>query len=211
MSSVTGTWLTDEEATDPDYWVRHIRATVRFGPAVSALSDAGHDLFLEVGPRASASALVRQCLGASGIAVPSIETGPRNASEWEALVRAAGHLWVQGLEFDWRVFHGAADVRRVALPTYPFEGARYWIEPPDGGEAHGPADRPGARASDASAREGLRPGVPASPTPQQDLVRRQLEVIRAQLNMLSGPRPARPAENGHTPQPTGNLHTSSGT
>ncbi len=211
MSSVTGAWLTADQATDPEYWVRHIRSTVRFGPAVSSLSEAGHDLFLEVGPRSSGSALVRQSIGSSGTAVPSIETGPKDRSEWEALVRAAGRLWVQGCELDWRAVHAGAEVRRVALPTYPFEGARYWIEPPDAAEAPMPAKREAAPLAGAAVSASPRPGAAESLTPQEDLVRRQLDVIRAQLGIMAGPLRARPAENGRTPQPNGNLHTSSGT
>ena len=30
LSNVTGTWMTDEEATDPGRWARQIRSTVRF-------------------------------------------------------------------------------------------------------------------------------------------------------------------------------------
>ena len=30
LSNVTGTWIRPEEATDPAYWARHIRSTVRF-------------------------------------------------------------------------------------------------------------------------------------------------------------------------------------
>ena len=30
LSNVTGTWMTDEEATDPNRWAQHIRSTVRF-------------------------------------------------------------------------------------------------------------------------------------------------------------------------------------
>ena len=37
VSNVTGKWITPEEATDPSYWVRHIRETVRFSEGVHTL------------------------------------------------------------------------------------------------------------------------------------------------------------------------------
>ena len=40
VSNVTGTWLTAGEATDPAYWARHLRQTVRFADAVTLLARA---------------------------------------------------------------------------------------------------------------------------------------------------------------------------
>ena len=37
LSNVTGTWMTDEEATDPNRWARHIRSTVRFADELQVL------------------------------------------------------------------------------------------------------------------------------------------------------------------------------
>ena len=37
VSNVTGTWITDEEAGDPGYWVRHLRETVRFAAGLEVL------------------------------------------------------------------------------------------------------------------------------------------------------------------------------
>ncbi|MGC4059422.1 MAG: type I polyketide synthase [Aquabacterium sp.] len=36
-STLTGTWLTDAQATDPTYWSRHLREPVRFSPAVATV------------------------------------------------------------------------------------------------------------------------------------------------------------------------------
>ena len=37
LSNVTGTWMTDEEATDPNRWAQHIRSTVRFADELQEL------------------------------------------------------------------------------------------------------------------------------------------------------------------------------
>ena len=37
LSNVTGTWIKPEEATDPAYWARHIRSTVRFSDNLAEL------------------------------------------------------------------------------------------------------------------------------------------------------------------------------
>src|SRR5207247_1849657 len=50
LSNVTGTWIKEEEARDPNYWVRHLRETVRFGANVKELLGDGERVLLEVGP-----------------------------------------------------------------------------------------------------------------------------------------------------------------
>src|SRR5204862_6081404 len=50
ISNVTGTWIRPEQATDPEYWVRHLRQTVRFSDGIEALVKGGSDALIEVGP-----------------------------------------------------------------------------------------------------------------------------------------------------------------
>jgi acyl transferase domain-containing protein/acyl carrier protein len=45
----------------------------------------------------------------------------------------AGRLWLAGADPDWAVVHARRRPRRVALPTYPFERRRVWMDPaPEG-------------------------------------------------------------------------------
>src|SRR5262249_5783748 len=57
ISNVTGDWITEEEATDPDYWLTHLRRTVRFNDGLDTLFEIGHQLFIEVGPGKALSTL----------------------------------------------------------------------------------------------------------------------------------------------------------
>ena len=64
VSNVTGTWITDAEATDPGYWTRHMLGTVRFGEGVGVLLRDPGRVLLEIGrgrrsPPSSASAAGR--------------------------------------------------------------------------------------------------------------------------------------------------------
>src|SRR6185436_7697141 len=62
LSNLTGTWITAAEATDPRYWARHLRETVRFGEGIGHLL-AGLPqgaVLLEVGPGQSLGRLVRR-------------------------------------------------------------------------------------------------------------------------------------------------------
>src|SRR3546814_6533200 len=47
VSTVTGTWLKDDEATSAAYWVRHVQATVRFSDALVFLEEELNPVFLE--------------------------------------------------------------------------------------------------------------------------------------------------------------------
>ena len=53
LSNITGTWMTDEEATDPNRWAQHIRSTVRFADELSELLGDRHRVLVEVGPGGS--------------------------------------------------------------------------------------------------------------------------------------------------------------
>ncbi|MEO6187101.1 MAG: type I polyketide synthase, partial [Steroidobacteraceae bacterium] len=60
VSNHTGTWLTAEEAQDPEYWVRHLRNTIRFVDGVKLLLEDASRVYLEVGPGTILGSFVRQ-------------------------------------------------------------------------------------------------------------------------------------------------------
>ncbi|PYS90390.1 MAG: polyketide synthase [Acidobacteria bacterium] len=130
ISNVTGTWITAAEATDPAYWARHIAGTVRFASGVQTLT-ATDSVLLEVGPGQTLSTLARQQLhGAERQRALSTLRPPQEAHDDLAfLLTTLGRLWLAGVKVDWAGFYAAERRRRVPLPTYPFERARYWIEP----------------------------------------------------------------------------------
>ena len=123
LSNVTGTWITAEEATDPDYWARHLRQPVRFAPAVTALLAEPRRLLLEVGPGTTLTTLVRRGGEARDRIVPSLPHPQDAETDTQAILGAAGRLWIAGVPLV-----AAEPGRKVALPTYPFEGHKYWIE-----------------------------------------------------------------------------------
>ena len=130
ISNVTGALLTDEQACDPSYWLRHLRGTVRFADAAGmALGRSGVD-FVEAGPGHTLCTLVRRHPGFDGRhrAIPAIGR-PKDGSEARAAREAAGRLWLRGRPLDWRALDGRPRPARVSLPTYPFQRSRHWVEP----------------------------------------------------------------------------------
>ena len=108
---------TSGDVTDPEYWVRHVRETVRFADNVAEL---GECTFLEIGPDGVLSAMVED-------AIPA-QRGDRG--EEAALLTALARLWVRGVEVDWEAFYAGTGAKKVDLPTYSFERKRLWLEAP---------------------------------------------------------------------------------
>ena len=133
VSNITGTWISAAEATDPDYWVRHVRAGVRFADGLSTLLQS-HTLLLEAGVGDTLSTLARRHPQAASASIVASQCHPRqqahNAQQWP-LARA--RLWIAGAADS--VLGTHTGCRRVPLPTYPFQRQRYRVEPPQTGKA----------------------------------------------------------------------------
>ncbi|MGD1062960.1 MAG: type I polyketide synthase [Terracidiphilus sp.] len=129
LSNVTGTWIKAEEATDPAYWARHIRSTVRFSDNLAELFSAPERVLIEVGPGNVLTTLARQQGGPSARAFASLPHPRENVSALRCALETLGCLWTLGVNVDWLKLHAAGSVQRVSLPTYPFEHQKFWIEP----------------------------------------------------------------------------------
>jgi acyl transferase domain-containing protein/surfactin synthase thioesterase subunit/acyl carrier protein len=125
VSDVTGRIATDDEITTGDYWVRHVRETVRFADVVRTLDEAGTGTYLELGPDGTLTALVRATLD-DAFALPALH---RDRPEPATALASLGQLHGRGRPVDWPAFFAATGARRTDLPTYAFQHRRYWLEP----------------------------------------------------------------------------------
>lgn len=181
-STVTGARADVAVFADPAYWGRQLVSPVLFADAVKSAGAASNRIFLEVGPGQTLTALTAQALGEAKRPVAAC-LGPPQApgDDAENVLAALGALWMQGCAPDWTALHGGRR-RKVALPTYPFERKRHWIEP----------KAPQASAA-AGGAETVAPSKDPPPAPKlngrgnvEELVRRQLEVVEAQLKAMRG-------------------------
>lgn len=131
VSNVTGTWIRAAEATDPAYWARHLRQPVRFADGIAALLDEPRRVLLEVGPGHTLAALARRRFpaGARYVALSSLRQAKDATTDDAFLQTTLARLWLSGIRVDWSARRGSEPVRKVVLPTYPFERSRYWIDP----------------------------------------------------------------------------------
>ncbi|MBW4592775.1 MAG: SDR family oxidoreductase [Brasilonema angustatum HA4187-MV1] len=131
VSNVTGTWIAITEATDPSYWAKHLRQTVRFAEGITLLLQKPEQILLEVGPGRTLSTLVRQHpeQDEQQIVLSSLRHPKEQQSDVAFLLNTLSRLWLTGAEIDWSGFYANERRYRIPLPTYPFERQRYWIEP----------------------------------------------------------------------------------
>jgi acyl transferase domain-containing protein len=131
ISTVTGKLLTDSEATSPDYWVNHVRKTVRFSDAVASALEIRPMLFVEVGPGQSLESSVKRQLNADSphVALGTMRTPVMEISDTEYLTTALGSLWMYGAKIDFDRYFEGNDNRRVPFPLYPYNRKTYIIKP----------------------------------------------------------------------------------
>ncbi len=134
LSNVTGTWITEQQATDPRYWVQHLRGTVRFADGLRTAIGERTTVVVELGPGQTLASYARR----SGLPVRAISTlrHPDDlVSDVNHTLGAFAQLWTHGVDvdLDHTTGEGRGEGRRkLRLPTYPFQRVRCWIEPGSG-------------------------------------------------------------------------------
>ncbi|MEH1850171.1 MAG: beta-ketoacyl synthase N-terminal-like domain-containing protein [Nostoc sp.] len=125
ISNVTGQ-LADEVMRTAQYWVNHVSQAVQFAKSMLTLHQLRHKVFLEIGPKPILLGMGHQCLPDSeGLWLPSLCPG---FEEWQRLLETLSQLYVRGVAVDWVGFDRDYHRTKVALPTYPFQRERYWID-----------------------------------------------------------------------------------
>jgi phthiocerol/phenolphthiocerol synthesis type-I polyketide synthase E len=130
ISTLTGTWIAADEATDPAYWGRQARYGVRFGPSVAELLKTPGRVLLEVGPGTTLSSLAKlqKKTETPYTSVNSLRHVQESRPDHDCMLTALGTLWMAGIAVDWERLHADEGRRRVQLPSYPFQRKRFWID-----------------------------------------------------------------------------------
>ncbi|MFF9011039.1 beta-ketoacyl synthase N-terminal-like domain-containing protein [Streptomyces goshikiensis] len=131
ISTLTGARMDQAVGFSADYWVRHLRHTVRFGEAATQLVAMRNPVLIEVGPGHALAHLVRQIAGTKP--VTAIATLPGREDPGDALravLQSAGEAWTAGAQLDWSALRSEDEGRRTPLPGYPFQPRRLWLDAP---------------------------------------------------------------------------------
>ncbi|WP_265567003.1 type I polyketide synthase [Streptomyces hygroscopicus] len=168
VSDTTGTWVPTDVAPTVDFWVEHMRRTVRFGKVLTTLFHDPGRVLVEIGPgRALKGVAQRHPQRADQhVVISSLPHSSDPASPTAAMLDAAGTLWSAGINISWSHLHDGHEHCRVGLPTYPFTRRRYApdlpslpdpsdVQPGDRLPAHAPT----AASANASAPTHEEPGL----------------------------------------------------
>ena len=110
---------------EPGYWRRHLREPVRFAAAMQQLADRGVTHFIEMSPHPVLLAMASEVVP-DGTFIASLRQGSDDAT---SVAEAIQQLYCAGVDFDWLAVHRDGGPRRHrALPTYPFQRKRHWID-----------------------------------------------------------------------------------
>ena len=98
ISNVTGTWIQNAEAIDPQYWAMHLRQTVRFAAGLDELSKEPGGILLEVGPGKTLTMLAqgRADRSSGRVLLTSLRHADEQGSDEAFLLTTLGRLWLAG-------------------------------------------------------------------------------------------------------------------
>jgi acyl transferase domain-containing protein/thioesterase domain-containing protein/acyl carrier protein len=158
-SNLSGTWA-GAEVTDPDYWVRHLRGTVRFAECLTTALAADvpgvRTVTVEFGPGHSLSSYARRAVTPPASAIGSMRHPRQSTDDTRPALVAFGRAWAAGVAIDLAASDPTTTTepqpRRVILPTYRFQRVRCWIDPTSGALTDG-------AAADAAALVGVAVGT----------------------------------------------------
>lgn len=131
VSCLTGQLATAEECQSADYWVRHMRETMRFSDGLATLLAAPESVvFVEVGAGNALTSLLRQQPPAPArfTALNLVRHPKETDHDAGYLLGRLGQLWARGVAIDWLAAYRHERRRRVSLPTYSFEPLRFPTE-----------------------------------------------------------------------------------
>ncbi|MHB8744953.1 MAG: type I polyketide synthase [Gammaproteobacteria bacterium] len=133
ISSVSAQPVVSSALTKGDYWSHLWSSPIDEARVLSALPVLGYRIVLELDDQIRCSkALVESITTLGGLWCSALSA---EMDGCRAVSPAVAALYVRGISIDWRAYDAHYRRRRVSLPTYPFERARHWIDPPPNNES----------------------------------------------------------------------------
>ncbi|MEE4490843.1 type I polyketide synthase [Streptomyces sp. BE230] len=120
-----------EPALDAGWWGRNVREPVRFAEAAARAVDAGHRVFLEIGPHPVLTQPLLRTMAAAGTDGRVVATLRRDTDAVHSSRAALAELYTAGADICWRNVEPDPNPVRD-LPRYPWQGEPMWFDVPGG-------------------------------------------------------------------------------
>ncbi len=108
------------------YWAANLRQPVRFAQTLTRALEDGIGAAIELGPHPVLLPAMQQTAQAAGRELLAMACGQRDEAGAIGLLTAVGALWSAGHAIDWARLLPATPP--TALPTYPWQRERHWID-----------------------------------------------------------------------------------
>ncbi len=133
ISNVSGTWITPDEAVKPEYWIQHLRETVKFSAGFETLVYDGYRIFLEVGPENTLCSITKRISSTiqnTGeiYRIPSLSHPLNRNNDTESMTRALAKILIAGASVNINSLYQKEKRFRIPMPTYAFDKKKFWIE-----------------------------------------------------------------------------------
>ena len=124
ISNLTGSVADLATIGHARYWRDHLRNPVRFSQSIQVLAAQRITHFVELSPHPVLLSMAAECVS-DGVWLPSLR---EDQGAWSEMLLTLQRLYVDGAAINWAAVTGGEQRRRVALPTYPFQRKRHWID-----------------------------------------------------------------------------------
>jgi amino acid adenylation domain-containing protein len=135
ISNVTGKWITEQEAMDPEYWAMHLRSAVLFYQGLEEMfQEESQAIFLEVGPGKTLTTFARQhSRKETSHLILNLQRHPKEkVPDHQFFLEQLGKAWAKGLDVEWKPLYMGQKRHRIPIPTYPFEKIPFRVDPLEG-------------------------------------------------------------------------------
>ncbi|MCH9697321.1 MAG: acyltransferase domain-containing protein, partial [Gammaproteobacteria bacterium] len=126
ISNLTGSWF-DSTAINADYWRDHMLQPVLFADGLKTVcAEFDQLILLEIGAGQVLQAFAKPILSNQQTTFGTL--ADKEDLEHTGLEETVARLWTAGVAVDWNSYYQYEQRQRLALPTYPFQRQRCWVE-----------------------------------------------------------------------------------
>ncbi|MBA2213304.1 type I polyketide synthase [Sellimonas intestinalis] len=123
ISNSNGDWVNADEIVKPEYWVKHLRETVRFYEGINTLLEIDNTIFIEVGAGNSLSNFVlkNENRKSNVHVINTIRNKNTVCDDTVYICRKLGMLWTMGVDVDFGLTYKNKKHAHIHLPAHVYE------------------------------------------------------------------------------------------